>query len=253
MWQRSVSYATDRISATIDVMFGAISSLLSKKSSAEERAQVYIVPLNRQGRLDMTGAWAFQYWPESIQIGYAPVYGSKALLGGSMPLKQWTNNGPRVLSFMAEFSRDLQGKITDPGFIVPGDSVARDEFNVDVSQALVWLEALEMPLYDESVPGGVEEPPLLWLVMPNVQLGRAYGTVVTDVFQCKLMGTQATIDAFFPDGTPRHMTVGLSFEESVQNNAGVQYPGRDMKVTIQGGLNPGESYKVAINKQKVHA
>lgn len=205
---------------------GMLATLATKNSSAEELAQVHIVPLGPDGFLDEVGIYAFQYWPETVTVGSTPNYANKGVHGGSHPLYQWISGGERTISFTAEFSRDLAGEIVEKSMLVPPGKVARDMFNIDIAGAIQWLESLQMVRYTASHVGGFEPPPTLLLVMPNSGLGRTKGGSPSDSFQSFMSGCSSTIDAWFPDGTIRHASVALTFTETVQNADGITWADR---------------------------
>lgn len=216
---------------------GLVTALIGKASTASKLAQAHIVARTKTGEDSSLKKLALQYWPESLQISSGVEWASKSILGASHPLKQFITCGDRTLTFTTEFSRDLQGKITDngnydgkaislTGYQVGGDEVARDRYNVDVAQAVVWMESMKFPLYDAKFPGGFDPPPILWVVFPNTYIGRAKDGTPTDVFQCVMTDFSATLDAFFPDGTPRHASCQVSFGEVVQYKS-IKWVGRD--------------------------
>jgi hypothetical protein len=225
---------------------GVVASLVGKKSSAEELAQVYIVPLNSDGGISPVGDYPLQYWPDSITWSNSPGWASKTVHGGSHPLYQWFSGGERVLSFNAEFSRDLQGEIVGKSLIVPPGSVPRDRYNVDIVAAVQWLESLGMGRYQAFSPGGVDPPPTLYVVIPNSGIGRTKGGAPSDYFQSVMVGCNPTIDAWFPDGTPRHATVALSFAEVAQSSDGIVWADRKR---YERGKAGGQKYGVPIAKK----
>lgn len=230
-------------------LLSSVTSILGKKSSGESVAQVYIVPLASDGTIDGDiGKWAFQYWPESIQISNGIEYAQKNVIGGSHPLYQFLCKAERVLSFSVDFSRDLQGDIAPggTGFIsfTPPGSVSRDKYNVDVAQALIWLESLCAVKYGTSDPAGFSPPPTLLVVMPNSRLGRAKGGgTPTDNFQSVMVTCNFAIDAWFPDGTPRHARADLAFAEVVQTSDGIIFADRTNMANAKAG---GQAYGVGV-------
>lgn len=227
---------------------GLIASLISKKSSAEELAQVYIVAFKKDGAEDNDiGVWAFQYWPESVQITQDANYATKDIIGGSHPLRQFLSLGDRIMSFQAEFSRDLQGEISDPSFVEEPGKIARGRFNVDIAAAHTWLESLKLPKYGPATSlGEYEPPPLLWVVFPNSRFGMARG--FDDPFQSLMVSCTINVDSWFPDGTIRHSRVDLAFAEVVQTAAGIKFFGRNHAI-FEIGKAGGPFWKFPVAKR----
>lgn len=229
---------------------GLITSLVSKKSSAEELAQVYIVAFKKNGSEDNDiGTWALQYWPESVTISQDVNYATKDILGGSHPLRQFLNLGDRVLGFTAEFSRDLQGEVIDSTMVEAPGKVSRSRFNVDIAAAHTWIESLKLPKYGPATSlGEFEPPPLLWVVFPKSRFGMARG--FSDAFQSLLVSTTIRVDSWFPDGTIRHSQVDMAFAEVVQTADGISFFGRDHPV-FEIGKAGGGFWKYPVAKRTV--
>jgi hypothetical protein len=230
---------------------GVIQSMIGKRTS-EELAQVHLIPLTKSGVVDQNiGSWAFQYWPESVTIGSGAEYASKNVLGGSHPLRQFLYCTDRTLGFRADFTRDYQGtvrKVKGLKFASSG-TVVQDRYNVDVAQAFIWLESLKTPDYDvDSEPGGFAPPPLLYLIFPNCRYGRAYNGEPSDIFQCVLLNVSLTSAGHFPDGTPRHSAIDLSFAEVVQGAGGVRFTSRSK---MANATNGGQRYGVSIARPQI--
>lgn len=186
---------------------------------------------------------AFQYWPESLSDNRTSDWTPRNIPGGSHPIYQWTHGGERAFSFTSIFTTD-----TNPGDdlgigtqdrIVAGDPyddvkdkplsglVTQGETprDIDLRSVVSWLRWFTYPSYDGASGGNslrVHEPAKCLLVMPNTNLG--YDG--SDFILCVMRSCQVTYQAWFPNGFPRIIEVGLEFAEVVQSGDRVAFQDR---------------------------
>jgi hypothetical protein len=163
---------------------------------------------------------AFQFWPESLSDTKSVEYARKTVLGSSHPLYQFVNSGERELAFTAIFSRDVnpmpqivqngRGQTSTP-------TVEADKYNVDINAAVWALRRFLYPSYGESDLKAFP-PEVIQLQLDNTAIGGYNKNGAVDIMSCIMGHCNVTYHAWFPDGTPRHATVDLSFFETVQSD-----------------------------------
>lgn len=162
-----------------------------------------------------------QYFPETITDTKAINYAPKDVPGGNLPLYQWISGGERTISFTAIFSSDADLSVVNP---LRHQSEGLRNRNVDVKSALLWLRSFLMPEYTDGQ--GTIPPRKLLLYIPNSGIGLYGGyTSNPDGIVCLMTDCGITIDAMWPDGTPRMATVSLAFAQTPQRASGVFFPG----------------------------
>lgn len=187
-------------------------------------AEFIIMPLNDDGteNAEYGGAKTLQYWPETIESSRSANWQSKVSPGLPVPLRQWTGGGDHTLSFMAAFTTDIDG------------TVSEDKHNVDIEGAIAWLEMLCLPTYvnvgDSTV---AHSPPVLWLYAHKNHLGMNFGAsgatgeasyiTTGSGMYAVLNEVGVTRNNWFTSGKTRYATVSLSFTEVIQV-AGSIYP-----------------------------
>lgn len=229
-----------------------------------------------------TPAFAFQYFPESLQDTKAVNYETIPVPGGALPIYQWVSSGERLINFTAVFSCDTDLLSDDTLFDAHSTRGISDR-NVDIRSAIGWLRRYMLPTYksgsgavaNSAVPVPVA-PRKLFLYLPGSGLGFTGGmsdeqsadalnlgdfgrsSIATsnNGIYCHMSRCDVVINACFPSGLPRLATVDLGFREIAQYGGQVRYPSRtsemDELVTRGGGSAPGVAnrrffgYKVDI-------
>ena len=240
-------------------------SLLTQVS--QRRTEAYLIELNTEGAPstelgahgENTTQLAFQYFPDSITDSKAINYQQKEIPGGSLPLYQWVNGGERLISFVAQFTTDVdlltvEGS-TGLASVTGGGSTITERLaqagvsrrNVDIRAAITWLRRYMYPTYANAANDAVaaaqgapitKAPAKLRLVLPGSGIGLAGAcwfapdSVRTVMTQCDV-----TYDAFFPSGLPRIASVSLAFAEVPQAGGTIEFPQRTVQLdeVVSGG------------------
>lgn len=198
---------------------------------------------------------AFQYYPESISDTKAVNYQQKEIFGGSLPLYQWTNGGERSVSFTAVFTCDvdLLANSATPGtlnqtLLARLKAAGEDRRNIDIRSAILWLRQYMIPTY--STQGSADStqpltiaPATLLLSMPGTGIGMyggdaGGGSSTLHSMYCYMTQCDVSIDALFPSGLPRIVTVQLAFAQTGQIAGAVTFPSRTQRYDAlrAGGL-----------------
>lgn len=190
-------------------------SPISLLSTVDQR-MCYIFPESQIGVHGGGEDLVFQYWPETFDDSYTPDYAMKQVPGGSHPLFQWTGGSGRDISFIAQFTAEVdEGPV---GAQRPNltNVTPSARYNVDVRGALSKLRSFMLPSYTETgqVNSLVAPPKRLILVMEGTGIGGN-----KDYISCILRGAPITYEALFPSGHPRIVSVSLTFSEIVQQQA----------------------------------
>lgn len=209
-----------------------------KGGQAPKPARGYIIPLdgfkNDDPVLDQQRS--FQYFPESISDSHATNYQTKVIPGLSHPLYQWTSGGARIISFEAFFTRDRTYTDDEKASInvnvsggigvsttALGISTNDDPRNVDIPSAVAWLRSYLLPWYSSdgkgtfsSTPQRPHPPRKMILGMPGVRLNWGVPELPAEMMHVIMIGCDVVYKGFFHDGTPRLVTVSLSFAEIIQ-------------------------------------
>jgi len=163
--------------------------------------------------------FVFQYFPASLTESQSANYNSIEVPGGSHPIVQWINNGPRSISFQAQFAHE---QITPDGSTNP-----TSKHNVDIDAAVAWLRFFMYPHYEKRGEILTSPPPVLYLYMGNMRLRHNSRSNASGV-PVVLMDVNANYTAFHADGTPRLADVDFTFQEVVQSaSRGVQFVDRE--------------------------
>lgn len=215
-------------------------SLLS--TIGERRAQCALLELDDNDK-PVDEYIAFQYFPETISDVKAVHYASRDILGGSLPLYQWTSSGERVISFQAFFTSDVD-LLQDPSLVTKIKQAGQLRRNIDPRTAVVWLRRFMFPRYgkvdDLGVP--ITTPPHKCILrIQNSGLGIAGGES-NDIppaegeQQQGVAGTQrdsmiaimtqcdVTWEAYFTSGLPRIVAIQLAFTQVAQLGGQVNFP-----------------------------
>lgn len=177
----------------------------------------------------------FQYWPESLSDSHPAGYAQIPIPGGSHPLNQFVGGQPRVISFVAQFTRETQDIELSRVTFSPSS-----RYTVDIAGARARIERYLRPKYFKDARlGSLEPPERVVLVFPEMRLGgsspESGGGGIHQVL-CYLTSAEFTYSSTFSDGTPRIMQAALSFEESVQTGriggsstrgSSIKFHGRD--------------------------
>lgn len=220
---------------------GMISGLVAVSQNFEKTERAYIVPLHYKTDAPLPKEqFAFQYWPSTFTDNKITDYISKQIPGLSHPLKQFLSGGDRVVSFMAEFTRD----VAPVRNLRPAEQAQRlkgmglDLDNVDIGAAKRLLRSFLYPIYESQT--NIFPPRKMLLVMPNMELGAGgkFGGSDTieatgagaDTMPCIMTLCDWTHEESFPNGAPRIASCQLEFVESIQ---------------FQGRVNPVDARDVA--------
>ena len=158
----------------------------------------------------------FQFLPETVQDNIQINYSDIELLGLSHPMKNWTSNGGRTISFDALFSRDIkpQADLPPENRVVDPTDAANIEDNIDVAWSIACLRRLCAPRKG-GADGSVQfakAPPVLALTLTGMGLAANGGdTVFVVMTTCDVEYLRT-----FRDGRPRLARVGLEFAEVIQ-------------------------------------
>lgn len=242
--------AASALVATASLASGITRSILSGN---RRRSSAAIEELDETDQPAPGGFLRLQYFPETLSDSKQVNWSPKEIPGGSLPLYQWIASGERVISFQAVFTTDIdisQRSITLEGLKVRG----RDDRNVDIRTAVLWLRRFMMPSYLDGTAstGGAltRAPRKLKLYLPNSGIGAAGGAWTThsglDFITAIMTACEVEWVQFFPSGMPRIATVQLSFAQIAQYQGTVVFPGVRAEVenaaVKQGQLNqPGST------------
>jgi hypothetical protein len=171
--------------------------------------------------------FVFQYWPETVEVGYTVNYAAKSIPGASHDLQQWTGGTGRDITFTTVFTAEVNRDRRSP--LAPVMPSAR--YTVDVRGAASYLQSLMLGSYGKggALNGLVSPPKKLYLVLEGTGLG-GDGDAVLVI----LRSAPITYEAWFPDGKPRIVAVSCTFTEIVQRSSSqqggssIQYVGREV-------------------------
>jgi hypothetical protein len=159
--------------------------------------------------------FVFQYWPETLTDTENPRWAEKEVPGASHPLYQWTGGGAREISFPAVFTAEVDenGPATAATVgAVPSVLLPSARYTVDVAAAVARLKTYTRGSYVQSALNqATKPPPRMWLSLPGTNLGGDKDQILTI-----LKSAPITYEAWFPNGTPRIVSVQLTFAEVVQ-------------------------------------
>ena len=198
----------------------------SRSLAVPRQAVAYMYPELLPGDLapKPEDTFVFQYWPESVSDSHPMEYATKTIPGGSHPLQQWTGGSERTISFEAQFTSE----VSETDAVVKAGGVPSSRYTVNVAAARDRLESLRLPSYSSNqFTGRVKPPKRVFLVLPNTRLGHDRDEVLVYI-----KDVSYTYESWFPDGSPRIMTVSLSFAESVQHGSAqgsqIRFVGREV-------------------------
>ena len=230
-------------------MANSLSSLASAMvpTLTTKKSYALIYALNADDTLNNSlGPLKFQYFPETITDTKGINWSPKDIPGGSLPLYQWVSSGARTISFVAQFSTDVDcskptpqvsevaATVESPNLDISKYKRLRDQGledrNVDIRAAVAWLRSYMLPSYGNTNAVGVAKttaPSKLRLSLPNSGIGLAGGSHSAssrDWMTCVMAGCDVTWTAFFPSGVPRLASVQLSLNQVAQYNGMVDFP-----------------------------
>jgi hypothetical protein len=163
--------------------------------------------------------FVFQYFPESLSDSQDANYQSIDVPGGSHPIVQWINNGPRTITFQTKFVQErINPNVT---------TNLADKHNVAINGAVAALRYLMYPHYNKRASLLTLPPPRLFLNIQGTNLrGTSRGTSAG--LPVVLMGVSVNYTSWHANGTPRVADVDLSFQEIIQSpRTGVRFVDRD--------------------------
>jgi len=209
------------------------------------------------------GVRRFQFWPESLQVSYGGGdWASQIGLGAPVEHHSWTSGGGAAVSFTAVIARELAPEQAKPGVLeiasaamtggaigaayaalamlgepMPSEDWDGDggdpEYSWDVNLFITWLTNFRRPKFNAGIiEAGL---PLGFLHIPNVLLDPTADA--TDRMFCVLDPFESTIQACYPDGTPRYAEVSLSFRQTMPRGHGAQFlVGREKLTPLEGAM-----------------
>lgn len=212
-----------------------LAGLLPGTYFSGKTAKAALFPLDIDDNVVSGDGREFQYWPESIDDDKGTEYAKKQVPGASHPLYQWVAGGERTVSFTAVFTRDHKADPAQGGINAAptADQPREDQLtrNVDLAAAATWFRMHMYPAYSANEIR-VNPPSKLLLYLPNTVMAAD----VSDMMACVMTKCSLSYKAWFPDGTPRLLEMGLTFEEIVQIGGSVRFVGRESLSTL------GKSY-----------
>jgi len=163
--------------------------------------------------------FVFQYFPETLSDSQSANYNSIDVPGGSHPIVQWINNGPRTLSFQAQFAHEQ----IDPDLTQNQTS----KHNVDIDAAVARLRFFMYPHYEKRGEILTSPPPILYLVIGKTKLRHNSRSGASGV-PVVMNDIAVNYAAWHADGTPRQANVDFTFQEVVQSpSKGVRFVDRE--------------------------
>jgi len=240
-----------------------------KSVAAVRRSEVYLTELDGDDLPLVAGGatpqWRkLQYFPESFSDTKQVNYQTKDVPGGSVPLRQYTSSGDRIISFRAEFTTDVDHLVEQQSVDFDGPSAesfgdmtlaigrrrrlvtlggailaahtrlkaaGAQERNPFIPGALIWLRRFMFPRYGENAEIGVpitKPPHKILLHIVGTEFERFGGdggfSVGGGGVLCVMTQCDITVTALFPSGNIRCATVDLSFAEVAQRGGVVRFP-----------------------------
>jgi hypothetical protein len=186
---------------------------------------------------------AFQYFPETINDTKAADWVRKNVPGGSHPILSFINGGERMITFTAVFTQEenpeelslVSSLLTGKFELFKGSK--RKDTEKNISSAVSYLRAFTYPEYKQGVS---KAPPFAIVYLPNSGIVSQQGfedSIVGAMIQCDV-----TYEKFHRNGSPRFVSMQLSFVEVVQTSANWKFVGRDdLKA-----MTKGREYKRAM-------
>ena len=159
--------------------------------------------------------------------------------GGSHPIIQWINNGPRNISFQAQFTHEQIDPDTTQNI--------HDRFNVDIDAAIARLRFFMYPHYEKRGEILTSPPPVLYLVLGKTKLRHNSRSGAAGV-PVVMNDIAVSYSAWHADGTPRMASVDFTFQEVVQSpSTGVRFVDReDFRPVMR-------RYRAPATQSRVHA
>lgn len=171
---------------------------------------------------------AFQYFPETINDTKAADWVRKNVPGGSHPILSFINGGERMITFTCIFTQEenpeelsLIGSLLTGKFELFKGS-GRKDTEKNIAAAVSYLRAFTYPEYKQNVS---KAPPFAIVYLPNSGIVSQQGfedSIVGAMIQCDV-----TYEKFHRNGSPRFISMQLSFVEVVQTSANWKFVGRD--------------------------
>lgn len=215
-----------------------------------KKAKVKIRLANLPEDPNEMGGLILQFFPESIQDSYQTNWNNKQVPGGSHPLYFWESGGPRTISFTIILARESLKSISqanaaaavtngfsslggDASDSMPAEKYIKkiDNYNIDINEAVRWLRSQMRPRYiDNNGVRMVKPPNKLKLVFEKGASSIGDGLLIGPtgnerIIDCILNSCEVTYTKLHMDGTPRYVTVDVSFDEVVQNETGIVFQG----------------------------
>jgi hypothetical protein len=185
--------------------------------------KAYLIPTDAAGVLISSKKFEFQYYPDTVRVSNQINYSDKDIPGLSHPLKQWTSNGGRTISFDAKFARDILPQQDLPGavgLVVNPTSAENKQWNKDVRHSIRQLSSFIYPTYAEIADGVsvATPPPTMLLTLEGLGLDH-YGS---DTLYVVITGLDTEYVSSFENGIPRVANVSLEFAETIQIGSKIQ-------------------------------
>ena len=198
----------------------------------KERAIITMKAIDWDKGKEVLPERAFQWWPETFNdSGHEPIYDAKDIPGMNSPLLQWKGGGPRNFSFEVHFTRSVAPYKEGDAFIDTEDD-RNKPFNVNIPACIAYMRVASMPSYVKNGASiDVAPPPLIYLNVPNHQLNEDG----SDIVPCILRSCPVIHKKSFPDGTPRSVTMTLSFQRVIQSINGITQIGREAYLNRTSG------------------
>ena len=226
---------------------GLVSSLASAIGVSDTAVPITagIAEFNSTSHREAPGTLqAFQYFPETITDTKAADWVRKNVPGGSHPILSFINGGERTISFTCIFTQEenpeelsLIGSLLTGKFELFKGS-GRKDTEKNISSAISYLRAFTYPDY---VQGVSKPPPFAIVYLPNSGIVSQQGfenSIVGAMIQCDI-----TYEKFHRNGSPRFVSMQLSFVETVQTSANWKFVGRS---ELKAMIAVGDEYKRAM-------
>lgn len=230
----------------------SLARALGPSHQPERLSEAVLIPLQPgTERVNTSGNFRFQYFPETVSSTRAPNWQSKEIPGGSLPLYQFVSGGEHILTFTVQFSCDTDLRSNETITQTLRSDGLRER-NVDIRAAIAWLRQFTCPTYGRGGASGaqlMQPPKKLLLHMPGTGIGLLAGVpsaaseVLPDSQYSILTQCNVTHQSFFPSGLPRLAQVELGFSQTAQYGGGVQFPGAgDVYNQLLKGGGPFQPY-----------
>lgn len=174
---------------------------------SDDRAKLYLVPLDEDDAIKNNDIIKLQFFPESISDSKGVVYSSETPFGASHPIYSFISGDERSISFSVYLSRDMV------------DTDVKNEYNTDIDTMIKKMRCYLYP--DYKTDGRLLIPPdrlKLAIVSKHKQ---KYLNGIYIMTKCDI-----EVVNFFHNGDIRLASVDLEFIEVVQGKLGINYVSR---------------------------